>query len=122
MWIRLTDEEYNKAMAKVFYSRSIIYTLLFFFGICFGEKTGIRKYASRTIELSWTQIFAELPWVIGFSILLGFICGYFSAKEIKARICEKCDKIQSNKDQKFCNCGGEFIDIKRFKWVDKSKK
>ena len=120
MWAKKSEVEYQKDQTKRFWLRFLCFSLLICLLSIFLCKTGSFKY-HRASPKTWGEVFEMFPFLIGFSMVVSSFVAYFYGKRSGAWICSKCDKLRKSKNQKFCECGEEFISINRLNWVKENK-
>jgi hypothetical protein len=134
MWVKKTDEEYQKDRSKAFWAGFIGFPLVITFLVVLFEKIGFSRFSEILYyfgsggypgygrpAMSWSDILAELPFVIGFLILISGFCAYFAGKSSGVLVCPKCDKLKTASDQEFCTCGEAFVNTQRLDWVEDNK-
>lgn len=120
MWIIKTKEEYKKGRNKDFkttFIASIILSITIIFFISIMSKFGCRGWNPHQYELSWKQF---LEGILGYLIFIPLIIiSFMVAKHFDERrlICDKCSKDKNTIFKNQCSCGGQFINIKKYKWI-----
>ena len=129
MWVKKTVEELKNKGKKKNIKRIFITQIFMFLGTIFTFIVSFKiggGFAGHRFK-DWGEIYYLMPDIIWMSVavlvfmwLLQIFAGLkLDSGGISTVICDKCnikkpyDKINS------CSCGGEFIYIKKMKWVDK---
>jgi len=147
MWVRKTREEILKTkiksktkVSRFFETKLGVFILVvgvltigvtiltFFIDLILGgelilgnyEKLSAIELTNRLPKMLWRI----LPISLIFYVL--FIVIFKWDKYIKRKqgveglryVCDKCNKLTDTLETKQCECGGEFVDINKMKWVD----
>lgn len=140
MWIRKTNDEIDNKNNNEEYFFGIKLTIIkisvfiFFFvfiftmafELIFGESKG-RFYLPQEYsreKITWSDIPGKLPEYFTFASVSGILL-YILARKFKnyktsgnTYICQKCNKVKANDGINKCECGGEYIQIDKMKWVE----
>jgi hypothetical protein len=134
MWIRNDSnkiEEIRISRNKKRFTKSLNFGLYSFLGsfilMSIGSVTvgiGDRSNMAPPERISIT----ELPDFMGEFLLIScvlaivlFLASYFMILNEKKSICEKCFKIHNGKKVVICNCGGTFLPLEHFEWIEDKK-
>ena len=144
MWIRKTEEEIENskkqdefvAGIKITPLKSGIFISIFVFilevswDMLIGKSKGRFylpvDYVREKVTLS--ELPSMLPEYLVLSSVLGIFM-YLITRKLKGYkmypdtcICQKCYKVKSDDKNYKCECGGEYIEINKMKWVEDKKK
>ena len=144
MWIRKTDEEIENSNKEDEFVAGIRLTpfkigIFFFFFVLILEvafdmligKSKGRFYLPADYvreKVTFSELPSMLPQYLVLSSVLGILI-YIITRKLKGYkmypntyICQKCYKVKSDDKNYKCECGGEYIEINKMKWVEDKKK
>lgn len=105
----------------------LVLTGMLFLGLCLMDLFGFRKSGPPQPEKSLRDVLAEVPFLVVLAFLVGFPAGYLLQflhpyREMlngpASFHCERCRRLQAAGDGDICQCGGEWIDPRKMKWVE----
>lgn len=122
MWVLKSKDEFKKDRIRKFretiigsFFVSIFLTLL----VNILAKFGFRGRSTSQHDLSWNQMFEHLLYssiILIPMIMIGFIIATYL--DNKLLICDRCYKDKDSNSGKYCSCGGRFVDIEKYKWIE----
>lgn len=145
MWIRKTDEEIKNSKKKqedefvggvrlTPLKLSIcIFVFVFVFEVVVDTLIGKSKgrfylpidYVREKVTLS--ELPGMIPQYLALASILGVVA-YFSMKQLRGAklgvstfICEKCFRVKADDKDYKCECGGEYIEIDKMKWIEENE-
>ena len=144
MWVKKTEDEIENSKNKDEYVAGIrltplkigIFISIFVFiievswNMLIGKSKG--RYYLPADYVREKVTLSELPGMLPLYLVLSSILGiliYIFTRKLKVYkmypdtyICQKCYKVKSDDKNYRCECGGEYIEINKMKWVEDKKK
>ena len=128
-WVYKTEAEYQKEISRppsIWIPVNISLMALFF--ITVYRVWGLRgKNPYKPIEPieKWSDFIDVLPMIIGIPLVL-FIALFLAQRIWKIDlfetkiilICDKCFEVKHDDGNYTCECSGNFVDIRKMKWVE----
>lgn len=131
MWIRYNSKEIEEIRIirkKKRFTNSLNFGIFSFSGTFILQAIGSVTVGignSSRMGLPEKISITELPDFLGeflfisfFLSIVLFLACYFMFFNEKKSICEKCFKIRNGKQVAMCDCGGKFLPLDHFKWID----
>ena len=127
MWVKKLPHELKKFDQRYFNpKRPVLCSIGIFFLTAFTIKIGYDKWGPEIDPITWRAFF---DWgfkkAVGIAILFGLVFYVWQLITKKllfetnlTQICESCNKIKSFDENIECECGGQFINIDKMKWID----
>lgn len=126
MWIKKTEEQIKKEKKKIPIKVILFLSIILFVILSVGLKIGLPTRTHPDPQpLSWQELFERLPFIFIFSVFFSTIImiggKFVKGGGKKTFICNKCDHSKTDDGNYDCQCGGQYIDVSKYKWIDNDK-